>query len=112
MDDLEKIEKLCMEFKQTLPADNGPAHLMLNRIVELVATLQAEKESTPNILTKREVEIMEIACKGFTNKEIASALSISDKTVEFHLKNVYGKLEVSGRSEAIAFVISNGYLEK
>lgn len=112
MDDLDKIEKLCMEYKVMLPADNGPAHLVLNKIVELILNLKAEKESTSNILTKRESEIMEIACKGFTNKEIASALSISDKTVEFHLKNTYQKLEVSGRSEAIAFVISKGYFEK
>ena len=110
MDDLDKIQLLCKEFKEMLPADNGPAHVMLNKILEEIENLKLEKIASKGLLTKREFEIIEIAVKGFTNREIASALSISEKTVEFHLKNIYQKLVVSGRAEAIAIVISKGIL--
>jgi DNA-binding CsgD family transcriptional regulator len=50
-------------------------------------------------LTKRQLEIADCARRGFTDKEIASALDISVFTVKAHLKNVYEKMEVSGRTE-------------
>jgi DNA-binding CsgD family transcriptional regulator len=54
-----------------------------------------------NILSKRELEVAELLLQGKSNKQIALALDISDHTVEFHLKNIYAKLHVSSRTEAI-----------
>jgi DNA-binding CsgD family transcriptional regulator len=52
-------------------------------------------------LSKREKEVVELLLQGKSNKQIALALGISNRTVEFHLKNVYAKLQVSSRAEAI-----------
>jgi len=52
-------------------------------------------------LSRREQEVVELLLQGKSNKQIASALGISEHTVEFHLKNIYSKLQVSSRSEAI-----------
>jgi DNA-binding CsgD family transcriptional regulator len=52
-------------------------------------------------LSKRELEVVELLLQGKSNKQIALMLDISDRTVEFHLKNIYAKLEVSSRAEAI-----------
>jgi DNA-binding CsgD family transcriptional regulator len=52
-------------------------------------------------LSKREKEVAELLLRGKSNKQIALALGISKSTVEFHLKNVYAKLRVSSRVEAI-----------
>jgi DNA-binding CsgD family transcriptional regulator len=52
-------------------------------------------------LSKREKEVVELLLQGKSNKQIALALGITESTVEFHLKNVYSKLEVSSRAEAI-----------
>lgn len=52
-------------------------------------------------LSPREKEVVELLLQGKSNKEIALALSISVRTVEFHLKNIYGKLQVKSRTEAI-----------
>ncbi len=52
-------------------------------------------------LSKREWEVVELLLQGKSNKLIASALGISDRTVEFHLKNVYAKLQVRSRIELI-----------
>ena len=62
-------------------------------------------------ITKREIEVMEYLVGGFTNKEIASALNLSSKTVEFHLSSIYSKIDCSNRSESIAFIIKNKLVE-
>src|SRR5258706_10667161 len=53
------------------------------------------------LLSKREKEVVELLLQGKSNKQIALALGISDRTVEFHLKKVYDKLQVNSRIEAV-----------
>jgi two-component system nitrate/nitrite response regulator NarP len=55
-----------------------------------------------DILTKRERELLGALAKGATNPEIVRRLGISTNTVKFHLKNLYGKLHVTNRSQAVA----------
>jgi DNA-binding CsgD family transcriptional regulator len=52
-------------------------------------------------LTKREKEVVKLVLQGMSNKLIASSLGISKRTVEFHLKNIYAKYQVSSRIELI-----------
>lgn len=52
-------------------------------------------------LSKREKEVVDLLLQGKSNKQIALALGIAKSTVEFHLRNVYTKLQVSSRTEAI-----------
>ncbi len=52
-------------------------------------------------LSKREQEVVKLLLQGKSNKLIASSLGISDRTVEFHLKNIYAKYQVSSRIELI-----------
>lgn len=54
-----------------------------------------------NPLTKREWEVLKLLLQGKSNKMIASSLDISERTVEFHLKNMYAKFQVSTRIELI-----------
>jgi len=59
------------------------------------------RRETIEHLTKREEEILELLAKGYLYKEIAERLSISAGTVNSHLKNVYSKLHVRSRTEAV-----------
>jgi len=52
-------------------------------------------------LSKREEEVLKLVLQGKGNKQIALSLDISVRTVEFHLKNVYAKFQVSSRIELI-----------
>lgn len=52
-------------------------------------------------LSNREREVVQLLLEGKSNKLIASSLSISDRTVEFHLKNIYDKFQVSSRMELV-----------
>ena len=54
-----------------------------------------------NKLSRRELEVVHLLLQGKSNKLIALALGISDRTAEFHLKNVYAKFQVSSRMELV-----------
>jgi DNA-binding NarL/FixJ family response regulator len=68
-----------------------------------------DRRSRPE-LSKREIEILELVCKGLTNKEIASALQLSQFTVRNHLNNITSKLEVTDRTEAAFVAIQTGII--
>jgi DNA-binding NarL/FixJ family response regulator len=61
-------------------------------------------------LSERELEVLRGVAKGWTNREIAHALSISDRTVQGHLANIFGKLQVTSRTEAVTVGLQQGIL--
>lgn len=62
-------------------------------------------------LSAREHEVLSLVAQGFTNREIASALSITEKTIEYHLKSLFTKTEATTRTEAVKNAFKNGWLE-
>jgi DNA-binding NarL/FixJ family response regulator len=63
-------------------------------------------------LTKRELTILYALQRGETNKEIAEALCLAEQTVKFHLTNLYRKLEVGSRTEAVRYAYEHGIAER
>ncbi|MDT8897132.1 MAG: response regulator [Thermanaerothrix sp.] len=61
-------------------------------------------------LTDRELEILRMMANGASNKQIAARLKISSHTVKTHVSNIYQKLEVNDRAEAVAKAIRHGIL--
>ena len=61
-------------------------------------------------LSQRELEILRLAARGLTNKEIASRLALSDRTVQGHLARIYGKLAVASRTEAVTEALKRGWI--
>jgi DNA-binding NarL/FixJ family response regulator len=61
-------------------------------------------------LTEREMEVLQAAASGQPNKTIAGALAISPQTVQVHLRNIFSKLGVGSRSEAVAYAIRHGLI--
>jgi DNA-binding NarL/FixJ family response regulator len=61
-------------------------------------------------LTPREVEVLRLAARGLSNKEIAHQLVISTRTVQVHLANVFQKLEVGSRTEAVLHAMRAGII--
>ena len=62
------------------------------------------------ILSHREVEILRLAARGMSNKDIASALFLSVRTVKAHLTNIFNKLGVGCRTDAIVKGLREGYI--
>lgn len=72
-------------------------------LVEALRRAPGPQRSTGDFgLTRREAEVMEALVAGKSNRAIAEALYLSEKTVKNHLNRIYGKLEASNRGEAIA----------
>jgi len=60
-------------------------------------------------LSEREIEVLQLLAQGRTNKDIAQTLILSVRTVEAHLRNIFGKLGVSSRTEAALWATRHGY---
>lgn len=61
-------------------------------------------------LTSRELDVLRLAARGHTNRAIGLELSISDRTVQGHLANIFGKLGVTTRTEAVLLAMKQGWL--
>ena len=61
-------------------------------------------------LSERELEVLALAARGYTNKAISAQLVISDRTVQGHLAHIYGKLGAATRTEAVMRAVSLGLL--
>lgn len=62
-------------------------------------------------MTSREIETLDLLRRGFSNKEIAQMLGISENTAKFHVKAILVKLEVTDRAEAVAAAYERGLLQ-
>ncbi|MBN1863115.1 MAG: response regulator transcription factor [Dehalococcoidales bacterium] len=83
------LRKMMTRFK-TPPAAAAPVHV-----------------SSP--LSEREMEVLKIAAKGMSNRDIAGELFISERTVQAHMRSVFNKLGVGSRSEAILYGLKKGW---
>ena len=61
-------------------------------------------------LSRRELDVLRGVAKGWTNREIGRSLNISDRTVQGHLANIFGKLHVSSRTEAVTLALQQGMI--
>lgn len=80
------------------------------KILRRLATDKVDKQKGAEELQPRELEVLNLAAKGVGNKEIASKLSISERTVQTHLVNIFRKLRVSSRTEAVLYALKEGWL--
>jgi len=72
------------------------------RIAEiLVAALRLPRQRGP-ALSRREREVLQLLAQGLANKQIARALTISERTVKFHVTSIFNKLGADNRAQAVA----------
>ena len=72
----------------------------------------AEEENLLDYLTQREEEVLELLTQGITYKGVANKLFISETTVKTHVNNIFQKLQVNDRTQAVLYAINNGFLTK
>ncbi|MDD4599633.1 MAG: response regulator transcription factor [Negativicutes bacterium] len=62
-------------------------------------------------LTYREIEVLQLICRGMSNQTIAQTLYLSEKTVKNHLTNIFRKISVSDRTQAVLYALKNKIVE-
>ena len=87
----------------------GVAARVLDRFAEL--SKQADQAAVNYLLTEREVEVLLLMAHGSANKSIADSLCISESTVKTHVANIFQKLEVGQRTEAVTKAMSMGIIK-
>jgi DNA-binding NarL/FixJ family response regulator len=83
----------------------GKRHLSAEAAARLAEHLGEEG------LTCRELEVLRLIRDGYRNKQIADQLAIAETTVNFHIKNLVGKLRANDRTHAVTIAIRRGLLE-
>ncbi len=73
---------------------------------------EVEEENLLSYLTQREEEVLELLTQGITYKGVANKLFISETTVKTHVNNIFQKLQVNDRTQAVLYAINNGFLSK
>jgi len=86
------------------------ASAVANRVLEMLTGTTTPKEFYDG-LTAREIEILKLAASGLANKQIAFRLTISEKTVRNHVSNMYDKLGIYDRSQAVLYAVRKGLVE-
>jgi DNA-binding CsgD family transcriptional regulator len=86
----------------------APALAALDALRSDATAPDAPADAAPGGLTARELEVLRHVARGDTNRAIAAALHISEKTVARHLSNIFTKLDVSTRSAAAAYAFTHG----
>jgi len=84
------------------------ARKVLNRFARPSAEIEAKKSS--ELLSEREMEVLRLVTKGLSNKDIADKLYLSVRTVQGHLANIFNKLQVSSRTEAVVHALKQGWV--
>ncbi len=86
------------------------ASAVANRVIDMLTGSSTPKEFYDG-LTPREVEILQLIANGMANKQIAYRLKISEKTVRNHVSNMYEKLGIYDRAQAVLYAVRKGLIE-
>jgi DNA-binding NarL/FixJ family response regulator len=97
------------ELQQAINTVCSGGNYFSQEILQKMAFQSVNFSSDPNRLSQRELEILNLVCKGFTSQEISEKLFISVKTVEVHRTNIFRKSDVKNSSELIVWAIKNNY---
>lgn len=101
-----KVEELYRGLAEIITKGSYIQESIRKKMYNYDQSIRNEKYKI-NSLTKRELEILVHVANGMFNKEIATSLNISERTVKNHLSNIFKKIEVSDRTQAAVFAIKN-----
>jgi len=80
------------------------------RRLQLVGKRESTVQEKRGFLSGRELEVLRLGAEGLVNKEIAKELSIGERTIQTHWRNIFNKLGVSSRTEALMHCLRRGWI--
>ena len=82
----------------------------VSRLMESLSTSDHHRRDVAEELTQREIDVLQLAGKGLTNKALAQQLCISENTVKYHIRKIFQKLDAQNRTEAVAYAMRAGLI--
>ena len=80
------------------------------RVIPMAVAAKLAEFTPRTDLTAREVEVLQLVARGLSNRDVAAIIGRTDETVKVHLKNIFAKLGVADRTEAVTLAFSRGIL--
>ena len=80
------------------------------RVIPIAVATRLAEFPERSELSEREVEVIQLVARGLSNKEVARAIGRTDETVKIHLKNIFAKLDVADRTEAVTVALTRGLI--
>jgi DNA-binding NarL/FixJ family response regulator len=80
------------------------------RVIPIAVATKLAEYPERSELTERELEVLQLVARGLSNKEVARAIGRTSETVKIHLKNIFAKLEVSDRTQAVTLALDRGMI--
>ena len=105
-----KADELIEAVRDVYEGKSGLDPAVTRQLMNSLFRKTAPKISEP--LTDRELHVLRLAAKGFTNKAIGIQLGISDRTVQGHLAHIFNKLQSTSRTEAVMRAVSLGWISQ
>jgi DNA-binding NarL/FixJ family response regulator len=103
--------ELAEAIRQVIAGETALSPRITAKLVDRLGKRGSHRTSElPERLTEREMEVLRATASGQPNKTIAGNLAISPQTVQVHLRNIFSKLGVGNRSEAVAYAIRHGLI--
>ena len=96
---------------EAIRAASRGEHWLSKRVQEKVVRKAVGEEEKVSF-TERELDVLRLLAKGWSNARIAQELAISKRTVRYHLRNIYSKVGVNTRGEAIVWAVREGFGER
>ncbi len=104
-------EELAHAVRTVLQGETALDPKIAHKVIDRLSSHQRYREGEmAEGLTEREIEVLKRVALGKSNKAIGDTLSISPHTVQVHLRNIFGKLGVHNRTEAVAFAMDKGWI--
>jgi NarL family two-component system response regulator LiaR len=100
-------DDLINAIRQVYRGESSLSPAVARKVLEEVFH-PAEKPLSPDPLTRREVDVLQVLAKGKSNRDIAEELTISETTVRTHVSNILGKLHLASRTEAALYALKEG----
>lgn len=100
-------EELIEAIRQVHQGESSLSPSVARKVLQEVFQ-PGEKPLSPDPLTKREVEVLQVLAKGKSNREIGENLHITEATVRTHVSNILAKLHLASRTEAALYALKEG----
>ena len=108
--DLATIIRRCARGEHPINESLANWPKVAERILQQFHELARETAGLSSPLTPRETEILDYMAKGYLNKQIAEALTVSEQTIKNHITSILRKLNVNARTQAVVVAIKKGLI--